>query len=86
MQSLIDFQPAYIAVHMAPWEVSPPARHAQELHLQENIHLSSQTEDLTAERRAIVSTLGEQPLYNCVALDISLANFDEGLSSKRSVC
>lgn len=48
LQFLItDFQPAYIAVHVAPWEVSPPARHTQELYLQENIHLTCQTEDVT---------------------------------------
>lgn len=51
LQSLIiDFQPVYIAVHVAPWEVSPPTRQTQELHLQENIPLSCQTEDVTARQ------------------------------------
>lgn len=49
LQSLItDFQAAYFAVHVPPREVSPPARLTQELHLQENIHLSCQTGDVTA--------------------------------------
>lgn len=51
LQSLIiDFQSAYIAVYVAPWEVSPPARHTQELRLQENIHLSCQAEDVNARQ------------------------------------
>lgn len=65
----VDFQLAYIAVHMASWEVSPPAMHTHKLHLQENIHLSCQTEFVTAQqcqKGNCSQCEGQQPPYNCI--------------------
>lgn len=44
------FPACYTVVHIAPWEVSPSARHTQELHLQGNCHQSQQTEDVPAQQ------------------------------------